>query len=322
MTAGFRAMAIDIPESLVQVDSLPELARLPEVEAKTFRGLGIDTVAADDDADAWALAARAGTRALAAASLAPGALDTLLVVGARVPEQFMASDSTRIQQALGATRAATYSVGDLGCVSISAALVTARALLASAATDSVLVVHGSKPPAPRRYRHPVTINGDGGVAALLTNDAQTSMIDIDLETDGGYWDLFRVRYRDIPYSQWFEECTSTKDYSFKLAIESRNRFAAMNEAVLGRSGITLGDVDHFVMQNLSAAAFRFYEEFFDIEFAKCCKRNLQRYGHLGSMDVVLNLHTGIESGEFVSGERVLVMNNSPVAAWSTMLVEV
>jgi 3-oxoacyl-[acyl-carrier-protein] synthase-3 len=250
-------------------------------------------------------------------------VDALVVVQPRVPEFLMASEATRLQAAIGASRAMTFTVADLGCVSVSAALVTGRALLAGdEKLRTILIAHGSKAPTPRRYRHPVTINGEGGIAFVLTREGAPEMIDISLETDGRFWDLFRVRYRDIPYSQWYEECKSPQEYSFKLAIESRNRFARMNEELLTRHGLELGDVGHFVMQNLSLGAFHFYEEFFDITFAKACKANLQRHGHLGAMDIVLNLHTAMETGEFAEGDLVLVMNNSPVAAWSSMLVRI
>jgi 3-oxoacyl-[acyl-carrier-protein] synthase III len=323
MSIVISAIAPWVPERLVSVTDLGEDARLNEVETQTFRGLGIDTIAQDDSLTAADLATRAAEGSLRAGGLAATDVDALVVVQPRIPEFFMASEATRVQAAIGASRAMTFTVADLGCVSVSAALMTGRALLkAGEDLRTVLVAHGSKSPTPRRYRHPVTINGEGGIAFLLTHGEAPEIVDISLETDGSYWDLFRVRYRDIPYSQWYEECTSTKDYSFKLAIESRNRFTRMNDELLSRHGLGLGDVDHFVMQNLSVGAFHFYEEVFDIAFAKACKTNLQRYGHLGSMDVVLNLHTAVETGEFAPGNLVLVMNNSPVAAWSSMLVRI
>jgi 3-oxoacyl-[acyl-carrier-protein] synthase III len=312
-----------VPPRSVAVAELAETRKLADVEAQTFRSLGIDTVAEDPATPAADMAAAAGRAALSELGLDPAGLGALLVIQPRVPEFFMASEATRVQAALGATKAMTFSVADLGCVSSSAALVTGRALLAADdGLSEVLVVHASKSPTPRRYRHPVTINGEGAIAFVLARDGRPEMIDISLETDGSYWDLFRVAYRDVPYSQWYEHCASPKDYSFKLAIESRNRFTRMNEAILARNGQRMDDVDHFVMQNLSLGAFQFYEEFFGITIAKACKTNLQRYGHLGSMDVILNIHTAMETGEFSPGDLVLVMNNSPVAAWSTMLVRI
>ncbi|HEX2058858.1 MAG TPA: 3-oxoacyl-[acyl-carrier-protein] synthase III C-terminal domain-containing protein [Actinomycetota bacterium] len=309
--------------SPVRVTDLPEHAALDDPSRHVFESLGIDTVLVDEPSDAADLAAAAASSALADAGVAPEDVDALVVVQGRVPEFLMASEATKVQQQVGAARATTFSVADLGCVSISSAFLVAGALLDSNPSwEHVLIAHGSKPPAPRRFRYPVTVNGDGGVAVVVTRDRGPRVLDVAIETNGEYWDLYRVDFKDKPHRDWAEECKSLKTYSFKLAIESRNRFASLNEAVLARAGKTLADVDHFVMQNLSAGAFRFYEQFFEIEFAKACKANLARYGHLGSMDAPLNLHTAIETGEASPGDLVLIMNNSPVAAWSTMLVEV
>ncbi|HEX2296770.1 MAG TPA: 3-oxoacyl-[acyl-carrier-protein] synthase III C-terminal domain-containing protein [Actinomycetota bacterium] len=318
---GIASIGLSLDGGPARIVDLPEHAALDEPARHVYERLGIDTVLVDGR-DASDLAAAAAAEALDAAGLGAGDVDALVAVQGRVPPFLMASEATKIQSAVGAARATTFSVGDLGCVSVSAAFLVARSLLeANPGWDNVLIAHGSKPPAPRRFRYPVTVNGDGGVAVVVTRGAAPRILDVAVETNGEYWDLYRVDFKDKPHREWAEECKSLKTYSFKLAIESRNRFAALNEAVLGRAGKTMADVDHFVMQNLSAGAFRFYEEFFGIEFAKACKTNLARYGHLGSMDVPLNLHTGIEDGEMSPGDLVLVMNNSPVAAWSTMLVE-
>ncbi|MDQ3913977.1 MAG: hypothetical protein M3323_01410 [Actinomycetota bacterium] len=322
MSAGIAAIAAHLPGSFVRVEDLPEHARLDEPGRQVFANLGIDTVLVDEGSDAADLAAGAASAALGAAGLEPNDVDALVVAQGRVPPLLMTSEATRVQAAISAGTAMVVSVADLGCVSISSAFEVGTSLLASHPQwDNVLIAHGSKPPTPRRFRYPVTVNGDGGVAVVLRRDARPRMLASAIETNGEYWDLYRVDFKDKPFADWVEECKSLKTYSFKLAIESRNRFAALNESVLGRAGKTFADVRHFMMQNLSAGAFRFYEEFFRIEFAKACKTNLARYGHLGSMDVPLNLHTGIESGEVAPGDLVLVMNNSPVAAWSTMLVE-
>ena len=319
--SGIAGVGVCLDGRPTGITELPEHAALDEPSRHVYESLGIDTVLVDD-AGAATLAARAAASALDDAGLRPDDVDALVTVQGRVPELLMTSEATRIQAAVGAARATTFSVADLGCVSINSALLVARALLDSNPSwRVVLVAHGSKPPAPRRFRYPVTVNGDGGVAVVMTRHATPRILDLAIETNGEYWDLYRVDFKDKPEREWAEECKSLKTYSFKLAIESRNRFAALNESVLARAGKTMRDVDHFMMQNLSAGAFRFYEEFFGIELAKACKTNLARYGHLGSMDVPLNLHTAIESGEVSRGDLVLVMNNSPVAAWSTMLVE-
>lgn len=317
-------VATCIPATVVPVMDLPELALLPERDRATYLSLGIDTVAADEEATPWDLAAGAARRALAEHSVVAGDVDALIVIESRVPDAFMASEATRLQSDIGADRAVTFGVGGLGCVSITPALMTAAGLLATQPScRKVLVAHGSKPPTPRRrYRHPVTISGDAGLALFVSRDGPVCIVDQILETNGRYWDLFRVDFRDRAAEDWVEACADLPTYSFRLAIESRNRFVSMNEALLARNHLHLGDIDHFVMQNLSEGAFSFYEEAFGIKFAAACRRNLRRYGHLGPIDVVLNIQAAVDTGEFAVGERVLVTNASPVAAWSATLVEI
>ena len=310
---GLQALAPVVGGRPVAVGELPERGSLPEGERQVFDGLGIRTVH-EDRAGPAQLAAAGARAALEQAGLEPGDVDALVVIEPRAPDRLMSSEATCVQAGVGAARAVTFSVGGLGCVSISAALMTADGLLrANPAWQNVLIAHGSKPPGPRRYRHPVTINGDGGLGALVTRDADTLVLAHELRTDGAYWDLFGVDYRSVPEADWVEACRDAREYSFKLAIDSRNRFREMVEG--------LGEVEHHVMQNLSLAAFGFYEELLGVRFARACRANLAAHGHLGSIDVLLNLHTGLQTGEIAPGDRVLVLNNSPVAAWSTMVVQ-
>ncbi len=310
---GIDAISTVLPSRLVSVADLPERAELGEPARDVLDELGIETVA-EAARPAVELAIEAARGTLDRAGLDGGDVDAIVYVEGRAPERLMTSEATRLQAGIAAGRAVTFAVGQLGCVSINAALLTGRALLqGNPAWGTILVAHGSKPPGPRRYRHPVTVNGDGAIAFLLTRWSRPAILDLALETDGAYWDLFGVDYRDRPQPDWVEECSSLRTYSFKLAVESRNRFRELVAQA--------GDVQHHVMQNLSLAAFSFYEEALGVEIARACKANVRRYGHLGSMDVILNLATGAQTGEFSPGDRVLVLNNSPVAAWSTMVVE-
>ncbi|HVE75329.1 MAG TPA: 3-oxoacyl-[acyl-carrier-protein] synthase III C-terminal domain-containing protein [Actinomycetota bacterium] len=318
--AAIDQVAVWVPPDLVPVSSLPERASFDEQDLAVVDSLGISTVAESGLPGAELAANAAGE--LINAGVDPEQVDALIVVQGRVPEMLMTSEATRVQSIAGLAKAPTFSVGDLGCVSINAALAVGSALVNSGGAKTVMLVHGSKPPAPKRYRKPVTINGEGGIAMTLTADGPIEIVDSHLESNGEYWDLYRVDYKDKPEAEWVEEAKSLKTYSFQLAVESRNRFRAINEMILERNGLALGNIQHFVMQNLSLGAFRFYEELLGITFARACYDNLGRYGHLGSMDIVLNLKTGIDSGEFSKGDQILVMNNSPVAAWASLLIRI
>jgi 3-oxoacyl-[acyl-carrier-protein] synthase-3 len=314
-----------LPEREIPVTGL---TALNEAERRSLAGLGIDTVRADDRLSALDLCERAGREVLDRAGLDARRLGALILVESRAPETFLSSEPTRLQHLLGAESATTFMVGGLGCVSVVPALLTARGLLAAEpGLEHVLVVHGSKPAAATRSRHPVTVNGDGGQALLLSRGSRSGsggvrVRDIAQHTDGRFWDLFHVKYRDRPTSQWREECADPRTYSFRLALETRARLSALLDAMLERNGLCRAEVRGYVSHNLSTSGFRFTEESLDIGLHPVCRENLRRYGHLGPNDIFLNLYTALERKEFAAGDHVVLITASPVAAWSLLLVEI
>lgn len=311
-----------LPPKRLDMAELAEREELSAMDLEVLERLGVAAVRDAGDRSATDLATEAA-RQLGHARGERPAPGAFVLVGGRFPELLMASEATRAQRDAGLTGGPAFGVSELGCVSISAALMVARGLLAAdPALPGVVLAHGSRPPGPRRYRRPVTVNGDGAMALHLSHDGPLRILDMTLETNGEYWDLFQVDYLDQPYDSWSEVCKDTRRYSFSLAVETRKRFARMNDEMLARHGLSIEDVDHFVTQNLSSGSFDFYEQNFDISIARACRNNLREYGHIGSSDIALNLRSGVTDGEFQPGDLVLVMNSAPVAAWSSMLIEV
>lgn len=316
---ALRATASYLPADTVAVADLPELATVTETERETCLALGIDRVAVAPDLDPVQLGALAAEQALADAGLRPDEVDALVLIESRAPTSLVCSESTRLQALIGADRALAFTVGGLGCASIAPGLLTARGLLAADhELAHVLVVHGSKPATPHRYRHPVTVYGDCGQAVVVAREGPVHVLDVLVETSGRYWDLFRVDYRDRTWPQWREECTDVPRYSFQLAMETRARLRALHQRLLDRNGLRREDVPHHVGQGLSEGALRFHEESLGITFADACLANLRRYGHLGPNDVLLNLSCTIDPTPDFG--RAILLNASPSAAWSAILV--
>ncbi|MFP8884604.1 3-oxoacyl-ACP synthase [Streptomyces mangrovi] len=320
------AVGRHLPDRTHTVAELPELAGLAEADRLTCLNLGIETVLADDGLTSYDLAERAARAALDRAGLPAASLGALIVIEPRAPETLISSDATRLQHALGADAATVFTVGGLGCVSVTPALLAARGLLAAdPSLGHVLVAHGSKPAGGARYRHPVTVNGDGGQALLLTRPhpaAPIRVLDLVQRTDGRYWDLFRLEYRDRPTARWREECRDLPGYSFRLAMETRNRLGALVDELLSRNGLTRADIAGYASQNLSAGGLAFTEETLEIGLLPSCRENLRRFGHLGPNDVFLNLGTALAGRELAEGDLAVLLNVSPVAAWSALLVEI
>ncbi|MBF6175775.1 3-oxoacyl-ACP synthase [Nocardia blacklockiae] len=310
-----------VPAATRAVARLPELATLTEGQRTHALSLGIDSVPVAGDTAAADLAHTAAETALRAAGLAAADLDALLLVQGRAPDYLLASEATALQHRLGAARAFTTGIGDLGCVSVSAALELGAALLRGGGRyRTVLVVTAATAPTPARYRPPMTILGDGAAAVLLTTDGagRYELVDHIVRSNGQYADLFRIDYRDVPTAEWVEECADETAYSFRLAVESRTRFTDLRNEILDRNNLGHSDIAAYLMQNLGAGAVEFWQQALGVPIDPACRRNLARYGHLGPVDVLVNAEDAAAAR--TPGDYTMVLNSGPVAAWSIALL--
>ncbi|MGH3805158.1 MAG: 3-oxoacyl-ACP synthase [Pseudonocardiaceae bacterium] len=310
------------PDRACPIPELPELGEWGAAQRAQLLALGVDEVRDAGPSTEVELATRAARDAMDAVDLVASDVDGLLLVEGRVREYLLASEATRLQAAIGAHRALTMGIGELGCVSVSAALLVAASLLHSQPSwRTVLLAMGARTPTARRFRPPMTVLGDGAAAVVISRDpiGPYRILDHRLTSDGRYSDLFHIRYRDVPTSQWWEECTDVNTYSFQLAVESRNRFRTMADELLKTADVPWSDLSSVIMQNLSVGAFAFWRDALDVDIDEVCRRNLAAFGHLGSIDVLLNLQHA--ASRLRRGDMVLMLNSSPVAAWSTALLE-
>ncbi|CCH30841.1 Beta-ketoacyl synthase III [Saccharothrix espanaensis DSM 44229] len=309
-----------LPEARVAVDALPEVELLGHDQAKFVRDCGIATVGVYDGADNGGLAASACQGLLDGLTEDP---DVLLMVGPRSPDVLLGSDVGRVQAETKLASAFAFTVDGLGCTGSSAAWALARdLLLADPARGSVLITHASLPTGADRVRYPVTVIGDGAYAMTVVRGGRPVLKAHRMETDGTFHDLFKVDYKQAPWYEWREECASPDRYLFELALHSRLRLGRMVDEVLAEAGLAKPDVAAVLMQNVTASAYSFYETLLGLPIHPVCGENLAAHGHLGAMDVVLNLQRLIDGGGVAEGDHVLVLNNSPVAAWAVTLWEV
>ena len=319
---GVKALTFDIPSNLVPIRDLPEIEALDNAARKVFELTMADmqTVAVDEEHDNVDLAVRAAREAIEEAEILPSEVGLLIFLQSRAPSYMMASEATRTQHQLGANKAVALTAGGLGCANISGALQIARSFLtAHQELEHVLICGASKPFGTRRYREAVTLVGDAGMGVILSRCDRNRILEHDMITQGKFWDLFRVEYKDRTQAEYVEACTSER-YKFELAITSRNNFRALRQQIFDRQN--MDEADAYIMQNLSPQAFSYNEEALAVRFLTTCRQNCARYGHLGGIDILLNYSNAIEQSLIEQGDRVLIQNNSPAACWSTTLVEV
>jgi 3-oxoacyl-[acyl-carrier-protein] synthase-3 len=319
---GIQAISTYYPGGERIVNDLLKNMALDDQALTFFQSAGITHIHEADGFTSFDLACGASRRLLEDHQLDPEKIDLIIYIKSRLPEHLISSEASRLQYELKATQAKAFSISDLGCADSSMALKQAVDFLtANPDAENVLIAFGCKPYTPNRLRVPVTIHGDGGVAAWITRTSRHRLIDIQFQLEGRYWDLFKVEYKDRLFDDFTEDCLDHRVYGFDLAIESRNRFREINESLLQRNDLHQKDIRHYLLQNISARAFEYYESALDIQFSPVCRYNLSRYGHLGPADILQNLLTGTDNGIFNKGELLMIMNNSPAAMWSTILIE-
>jgi len=319
---GIKHIVTHFEGKQTRLSNLTEYQLLPGDQKEYFDNTGIEFFYTADDATAFDLAEKASRKLLKESGLQGGEIDLIIFIRSRLPETLIASEAARLQYCLDAKKAQVFTISDLGCTDMSMALKLAFDFLtANFNAQHVLIAHGCKPFSSNRLRYPVTLTADGGIALLLARTETNQLIDFKLETEGRYWNLFQMKYTDRTFEDYAEECTDLRMYGFELALESKMRFLDINKSLLTENNLKKEDISHYILQNISERAFEFYETAFEVEVSPVCRHNLSCHGHLGPNDVMLNYLTGLQNGLFQEGELVLIMNNSPIAAWSSLLLK-
>jgi 3-oxoacyl-[acyl-carrier-protein] synthase-3 len=319
---GIQHISTATPGTSTSIADLPERNALSGAELEYYDTCGIQNVY-HSDVSSLELARLAGEKLLAESGTNASEIDVLIHIKARMPEKFISSETAHLKSALGLEKAMIFGLSDLGCADSSMAIKLGLDLLkANRSMQKVMVTFGSKNYTPQRFRYPVTITGDGGVAVLLQRDARYPVQEMQFDTNGKYWDLFQVDHRETAFAEYKEICTDVRKYGFELAIESRNRFQDMHSRILSNQNLEKQDIQHHLLQNISERAYTFYEEAMGLSFSPVCRMNLQRFGHLGPGDILFNLKALLDSGLTQTNDRILIMNNSPVATWSALLLQI
>lgn len=316
---GIKSIEFYIPDNLYPVRELKEVQELTPEQQNILSLMKLETVSIAEEYDNTELAYEASKKALTAAGITPENVDVVIYLQSRSPKYLMSSEATRLQELIGATNAYSFTAADMGCTNINIALSLARNILTSDENvDNILISCGSKPTGKDRYREAVTVIGDGGMGVVVSRCEANQLLDIKIKTDGRFWDLYKVEYKDKLVDEYKEICTNSR-YKFELSIASRNNFKILNSELLGNN---FDEVNGVIMQNLSESAFTFNEEALQVNLLESCFQNCRMYGHLGSIDIMLNYKTSLQNGEINKGDKVLIMNNSPVACWSSLLIKV
>ena len=155
------------------------------------------------------------------------------------------------------------------------------------------------------------------MGVIVSRQSASRLLSIRLETSGSYWDLYRVEPPRDRHEHATEVCGDRRR-AVQLALESSEVNRRMMKEALAAVGLERPAA--WLMQNLSPAALDANGKILGVQFTRSCYENCRRYGHLGNIDIFLNYHEAYRTGEIGPGDVALILNNSPQACWSTILV--
>lgn len=291
-----------------------------------FRGARLRRVL-DDEVLTSDLEVEAGRAALLDAGVGPEAVD-LLIVHSLIPDVLIPSNAPAVQDKLGLTRAAAWSL-DVGCASLQAHLLTAAALIKTGAFQTVLVIQSHTGTRAADMKSAPAVNlGDGAAAAVLARvPDEFGILGHWQRTDGSLRDgiVLAPIVDGRAQRSWWKTPAAPELASFdpdagKSAGMRAGEFCreACGSA-LTRAGLALDDIDLYIgNQSLGW-------------FVDACRRALglsedkvlhtfAEVANLGDAAILYNLHVARAQGRLSHGARVLLY--SPSAGFTRSAVVV
>ena len=256
------------------------------------------------------LAAHAARQALARAGVQADEVD-LIVCATTSPDMLFPSTAIFCQQKIGARRAAAFDLfatcsGSLYSLSVATQYIRAgqaQTVLAIGAEILSRITDFTD-------RGTCIILADGAGAAVLRPSTDASeVLDIQLGSDGRYWDYLYVEGGGTKYPPSHETVNQRLHYVkmkgnevFKVAVRTLEKVTV---TLLEKHGITAEDIDCFIphqanLRIIQAAAKRLRMPM-DKVFV-----NIDRYGNTGAASLYLALEEAVAQGRLKRGDLALM----------------
>jgi 3-oxoacyl-[acyl-carrier-protein] synthase-3 len=270
------------------------------------------------------LAVRAAQQALERANLVPEDID-FIVLGTTSADMQFPSTANFVQHKLGCRKIGSVDVW-AACTGSIYSLSVASQFIQTGKYRRVLAIGAESLSRITDFtdRSTCVLLADAaGAVVLEASEDGSGVIDTDLYSDGGHWDLLYMPGGGAKYPASHETVDQRMHYAkmkgselFKVAVRM---FVECAETLLTRHGLTADDVDLFIphqanLRIIEAAAKR---------LAMPMERifvNVDRYGNTGAASVYVALEEAIGAGRLKRGDLVLMAAFGGGVTWGAALV--
>jgi 3-oxoacyl-[acyl-carrier-protein] synthase-3 len=263
-------------------------------------------------------------KALDVAGVQPDEVD-LIVVATSSPDYLCPPVSSMVQDRLGASRAAAFTLV-AGCTGFVYALITANQFIESGLYEKILVVGVETLSAGVNWedRNTCILFGDGGAAVLLeASEHPTGIMSCELGSEGSDWDALIVPAIGSLQPLTPEMLEEGQQF---IHMDGKRifRFATrkMTEAVINvvqESGLPWEDIELIIPHQANARIIELATRRLGVEPSKVMM-NLDRYGNTSAASIPLALCDAIEEGRLKQGDHVVLIGFGAGLTWAAAVV--
>jgi len=222
---------------------------------------------------------------------------------------------------LGAEASLNLAFRGGGCGALHLAIKTALGWMAlDAKIRTALLVTGDGAPAANRSLLPVTIQGDGASAILLSRDAARGpvLLGVEAMTLGHLHDAIALR----------QIAGGIEIVADAVAIEQRvmpivylHLYRLINK-VLAAHSLTIRDIDHFVYSNISQRDREGFRRMLGLAEGGLPVTRMAEIGHTFSSDLIVNYVDLLSENRILPGQLILFASSGVGFTWGVTLARV
>ena len=328
-TVGIVSWGTYFPAGIQTAADVATATGIPEEVVARKMGLVQKHIAGPDD-HAAEMAAKAAQQALSRAGVSPDEINLIIYHGSEFKEYFVWSAATRVQQLLGANNAGAFEIYAL-CAGAPIAFKTAKSMmLEDDDLQTVLLVTASRENDLVDYtnqRARFMFNfGTGAGAVILRRDYDKNVVMGAKVISDGTLSKTVVMHAGGSL-QPASEATVTQnlhrldvpdlDYmGERLGAVSEENFVHVVQGSVEKSGYTLEDIGFLGLVHMKRSAHDSILRALGVEQEQAIY--LDHYGHMQSVDQIVALELGHNSGKLKAGDLTVLAGAGTGYTWSAV----
>lgn len=312
-----------VPEQILTNHDLEQMVDTSDEWIVTRTGIQERHIAEDGETSAT-MSIEACQKAMDMAGACAEEID-LIIIATSTPDYFCPPVSSIIQDQLGATHAAAFTLV-AGCTGFVYGLVTASQFIENGLYEKALVVGVETLSAAVNWedRNTCVLFGDGGAAVLVeASEHPTGIVSAELGSDGSDWDALIVPGVGCANPLTPE---SVEDGQHYIHMDGRRifRFAVrkMTDSVINvvqESGLSWDDIDLIIPHQANSRIIELATRRLGVDPDKMML-NIDRYGNTSAASIPLALCDAIEEGRIEPGNHVVLVGFGAGLTWAATVI--